>query len=291
MTTQDTVAKRPPPTRPSNRTPRRTPDRAPDPLPDLPSGDGHAGHEPPELGPPPSERRTFQSRRPHKTPWADLKAQYTATLMAGFVLALALLIGLMSVDWRAESSGELVALQQQEIVEMQEVMQTEQVERPPAPPRPAAPVEVPNDQVIEDEPLNLDASLDLNASLDVPTAPPPPAEEAPEEESYDDEEVFVAVEKKPELIGGMAAINDKIRYPTAARQAGVQGQVIVQFIVDEEGNVTDPTVLRSPHSMLSDEALRVIQLVKFTPGQQRNRTVKVQMALPITFRLQNRGFR
>lgn len=172
---------------------------------------------------------------------------------------------------------------------MQEITQTEQIERAPLPPRPPVPVEVPNDYVIEDEPLNLDASLDLNEALTVSDAPPPPPE--PTQDDAADEasdEIFIAVEESPTLIGGQQAIYDELRYPIAARQAGVQGRVIVQFVVDENGNVINPQVLRSPHSLLSEEALRVIQLAKFTPGRQRNRPVKVQMALPITFRLESR---
>lgn len=234
-----------------------------------------------------SSRSTFRSRRPQKRPGADLKAQYRTTLLVGMVLALGVVTGLFSMDLSSGEEGQAVVVERQEIVEMQEITQTEQQAAPPPPQRPASLVEVPNDVVIEDEPLNLDASLDLNASLDV-TGPPPsaPAPEAePEESAPAEDEVFIAVEVKPELIGGQAAIYDKIQYPPVARQAGVEGRVILQFIVDEDGTVTDPRVLQSPHSMLSKEALRVIQLVRFTPGRQRSQPVKVQMALPIVFRL------
>lgn len=170
---------------------------------------------------------------------------------------------------------------------MQEIQQTQQAERVPLPPRPPTPVEVPNDQIIDDEPLNLDASLDLNAALDVPSAPPPPPEPMPEEANAEDEqEIFIVVEERPEMIGGMQALYDVIRYPSVMRNAGIEGRVIVQFIVDEEGNVVNPVVLRSPHSMLSEEALRAVQLVKFTPGRQRSKAVRVQMSIPIIFRLE-----
>jgi protein TonB len=63
--------------------------------------------------------------------------------------------------------------------------------------------------------------------------------------------------------------------------------VIVQFIIDENGDVTSPTVVRGRHPLLDQEALRVIRLAKFEPGRQRGEPVKVQMALPITFVLSN----
>ncbi len=289
MTTQEAVANNPP--RIQTPTSRDAPESRDAPNRDITLGDGYAGPAP-DLGvdvTPPKPKNTFRSRRPQKTAWADLKAQYNVTLLVGFALALGLMIALFSADFAIDDSAEAVAIEQQEVVAMQDIQQTEQMERAPLPPRPPVPVEVPNDFVIEDEPLNLDASLDLNESLIVSDAPPPPAE--PQDDGAADDrsdEVFIAVEEEPTLIGGQDAIYGKVQYPATARQAGVQGRVIVQFIVDEEGNVTNPTVLRSPHSMLSDEALRVIQQVKFTPGRQRNQPVKVQMALPIMFRLENR---
>jgi len=287
MKTQDAVLDKPTRTTPSSR-------QTPAPLHDLPSGDG-AAVDPPAVDPPsvegaaqPPERKAPRgSRRPVKAKGADLKVQYHTTLLLGFALSLGLLVGLTYIDFRASTAENSVTLEQQEVVEMQEIQQTEQIERAPLPPRPTTPVEVPNDEVIEDEPLNLDASLDLNASLDVPSTPPPAPEAAPEEENEDEQGFFVIVEEKPELIGGTQAIYEKMRYPSVLRAAGVEGRVIVQFIVDENGNVVDPTVLQSPHSMLSKEALRALQLVKFKPGRQRSQPVRVQMALPIIFRLED----
>jgi protein TonB len=288
MTTQEAVANNPPRTTSSFRHATDAPKRT------TPLGDGQPGTPPvPRIPlPKPDASPTFVSRRPQKTAWADLKAQYSITMLVGFVLALALLAGLFSVDMRFEGTDEPVTIEQQEIVAMQDIQQTEHMERAPLPPRPPVPVEVPNDYVIEDEPLNLDASLDLNATLNVAAAPPPPPESTDEAAAEDaTDEVFVVVEEKPTMIGGLQAIYDKIRYPIAARQAGVEGRVFVQFIVDKEGNVVDPQVLRSPHSMLSEEALRVMHLVKFTPGRQRNQPVNVRMSLPIIFRLEGSSFR
>lgn len=237
--------------------------------------------------PPPKGIRS--SRRPEKVARADLKAQYRTTLLVGFILSLGLLVALTYVDVRFGGEPETFVFERQEIVEMQEIQQTQQMERVPLPPRPTAPIEVPNDQVIEDEPVDFDASLDLNVALDVPTAPPPPPLEEEPEPTDESDEVFVVVEERPEIIGGMQAIYDEIEYPMVMRQAGIEGRVIVQFVVDEDGNVVDPVVLRSPHTMLSNEALRVIQLMKFTPGRQRSRPVKVQMAFPVIFQLEDSG--
>ncbi len=98
-------------------------------------------------------------------------------------------------------------------------------------------------------------------------------------------EVFVVVEKMPELIGGLAAIQREIRYPVIAKKAGIEGRVILQFIVDEQGRVTESKVVRGIGGGCDDEALRALQTARFRPGTQRGKPVKVKMSLPVTFRL------
>jgi protein TonB len=61
--------------------------------------------------------------------------------------------------------------------------------------------------------------------------------------------------------------------------------VFIQFVVNENGDVINPTVIRGRHELLDSEALRVIRLATFEPGRQRGKPVKVQLALPITFKL------
>lgn len=102
-----------------------------------------------------------------------------------------------------------------------------------------------------------------------------------------EEEVFLVVEKMPEPIGGMQAIYENIRYPELARRAGIEGRVVVQFIVDEEGNVVNPTVIRGIGGGCDEAAIAAVRDVKFIPGMQRGRNVKVQFQLPIVFRLNN----
>ncbi|MDZ7690247.1 MAG: energy transducer TonB [Balneolaceae bacterium] len=140
------------------------------------------------------------------------------------------------------------------------------------------PVEVPNDEIVEDVEINLDAELNFDEPLDMP---PPPAEEE------EKEDFFVVVEQMPELIGGMAALQKNIRYPEMARKAGIEGRVIVQFIVNENGEVEDPRVIRGIGGGCDEEALRAVQTVKFKPGRQRGQPVRVQYSLPVIFRLQN----
>jgi len=212
-----------------------------------------------------------------KNPEADLRKYYTIFLEIGIIAALVVFIAAVKIDFRSEVK-DVDLTEEQEVVEMEEIIQTKQVEKPPPPPRPPVPVEVPNDEVIEDEIIDLDAELDLDAPLDMP--PPPPQEE-------EEEDFFVVVENMPELIGGLAELQQKVRYPEMARKAGIEGRVIIQFIVNEQGNVENPRVVRGIGGGCDEEALRAVKQAKFRPGRQRGQPVRVQYSLPVVFKLQN----
>ena len=102
----------------------------------------------------------------------------------------------------------------------------------------------------------------------------------------DDTGVYLSAEKMPAIKGGMAAIGKKVKYPRIAREMGIQGVVYVGFIVDPEGKVIEPKILKSVAKPLDEEALRVItKEVKFTPGYFQGKAVPVRMVLPIRFRI------
>ena len=78
-----------------------------------------------------------------------------------------------------------------------------------------------------------------------------------------------------------------IKYPSVAQDNGIQGRVLVQFVVNKDGSIVDPKVLRSVDPSLDKEAMRVVQAMpKWTPGKQRGKPVRVRFTLPVTFRLQ-----
>ncbi|MDX1741851.1 MAG: energy transducer TonB [Rhodothermales bacterium] len=215
-----------------------------------------------------------------KTDKANIRQRYPLFVQVGLVLSLALLILAFKLDLRKEAEFEIV-MPEQEVVQMEEIQQTKQIQKPPPPPRPPVPVEVPDDEILEDDELDLDASLDIDEVMDLPPPPPPAAEEEEEAEP----EIFVIVEDMPELIGGLESVQKRINYPPIAKKAGVEGRVIVQFVVDEAGSVVDPVVVRGIGAGCDDEAIRAVSLAKFKPGKQRGKPVRVKMSLPITFKL------
>jgi len=216
-----------------------------------------------------------------RRPESNLQNYYTILLETGLILALLILTALVRIELTTSETQEIV-MDEQEAVEMEEIVQTRQIEQPPPPPRPPSPVPVPNDEIIEDIDIMLDAELDLGGRLDMP--PPPPQQEEDEEPEDD---FFVIVEQMPELIGGLAALQREVRYPERALRANIEGRVIVQFIVNERGEVENPQVIRGIGGGCDEEAIRVVKQAKFKPGMQRGRPVRVQYNLPVIFRIRS----
>ena len=109
-------------------------------------------------------------------------------------------------------------------------------------------------------------------------------------EASDANPVFQVVEVMPEFPGGMAEclkfLGKNIKYPVQSQQAGVQGKVIVQFVVEKDGSVSNPKVVRSIDPDLDGEAVRVISIMpKWKPGMQKGQAVRVKYTVPVTFRL------
>ena len=112
----------------------------------------------------------------------------------------------------------------------------------------------------------------------------PVADGDPDGKAYD------VVEEMPQYPGGIEAmmtfLRDNLKYPAELAEQNIQGRVIVQFVVDKEGNVTNPTVMRSVDPQLDAEALRVVKAMpKWTPGKVGGKAVNVKYTLPVTFAL------
>ena len=101
----------------------------------------------------------------------------------------------------------------------------------------------------------------------------------------DDEGIYLMCEKMPELVGGMDALQKKIRYPLQAKSLGVQGVVYVQSIINEKGKIIEPKVVKKLGAGCDEEAIRVLKKSKFKPGYDKGKPVKVRFTLPIFFRL------
>ena len=118
-------------------------------------------------------------------------------------------------------------------------------------------------------------------------APPPPPAPKPEVSN----KVFDVVEEMPSFPGGQAALmsflSSNIKYPVVAQENGVQGRVIVGFVVERDGSITDVKVMRSVDPSLDREAQRVVRAMpRWKPGKQNGSAVCVKYTVPVVFRLQ-----
>ena len=232
-----------------------------------------------------------------KTPAADLRRRYPLYAEAGLALALGASILAFTLP-AGPPENILVPEPTDDPIRLVSVVPPTTQPPPPPPPAPPPPVEVPDDVTAEE----VIEAVDLEVT-DVPIPPMPPAPDTapaprpPEPSVHLDppappplpedqpDRVFDIVQQEPQLIGGLDGLQALVEYPEMARRVGLEGRVIVRFVVDETGAVTDPEVVRSPGEALSAAALAAVRQVRFTPGQQRGRPVKVRVSVPVTFRL------
>ena len=211
---------------------------------------------------------------------AEKAYDYKRNFMTSIIIVLIVLIAVFRVHFNPQEEIKYTEREQPR-VELRDIVQTEQPKLPPPPQRPRTPAAVPNEVIIEDQ------YFDFDIDRTEPTGPPPPPApapgEAPAEEQDEEPEFFIAVEEMPTIIGGIDALYDALEYPVLARRAGIEGRVVVQFIIDEEGNVHNPQVIRGAGAGLDEAAVRAIQQLRFTPGRQRGRAVPVQYTIPVTF--------
>ena len=141
-----------------------------------------------------------------------------------------------------------------------------------------------NDSEVEES--TIQASDDTQAAVEVKYTPV-----EVEDEEVEEQQIFQVVEEMPEFPGGMGEcmkfLGKNIKYPTISQENGVQGRVIVQFVVNRDGSIVDPVVVRGVDPYLDKEALRVISMMpKWKPCKQRGKAVRVKYTVPVMFRLQ-----
>ncbi|MCW9064822.1 MAG: TonB family protein [Ignavibacteriaceae bacterium] len=160
-------------------------------------------------------------------------------------------------------------------VEISDKPQNEKNVLPKAPPKLPDPIEAPvitTQEVVNEEEPKIEEEI---------SAPPP--KEVIEEAA--EPTFFVAVEEMPQPIGGLQGIQAKISYPEIAKRAGVEGKVFIRAFVDETGTVVNAEVVKGIGGGCDEAALDAIMKTKFTPGKQRGKPIKVQVTVPVHFRL------
>ena len=165
------------------------------------------------------------------------------------------------------------------IIQMDEIPQTQQFNRPPPPARPAIPIESESEDIADD--LTIEET-DLDDFIAWDDAPPPP-DEGPRVR-------FIPYDDPPVPIGGYGAIQRNVVYPDIAREAGIEGTVVIQAFIDDKGRVKDTVVLSwITKNCLDQAAGEAIRKTRFKPAKQRERAVGVWISIPVNFKLRSSG--
>ena len=234
-----------------------------------------------------------------KSKKADLEGEKGTGLLIGYIVALAAMFACFEYTTREFEETDVV-YSVASFVSEEEVIPITQPIFTAAPPPPADAPQVAeildivdnNTEIVEEK---IETSESTDQAITGPTAPvsgpvmagPP----APVQEESDEGEIFEVVEQNPTFPGGdkalMAYLTKNLKYPASAQENNIQGRVMVSFVVNKDGSVVDPKVIRSVDPSLDKEAIRVVsQMPKWVPGKQRGKTVRVKYTLPVTFRLQ-----
>ena len=200
-----------------------------------------------------------------ESPTKELKLRYKKILELGLIVSLILHIFLMQASKKVKERT-IQRTVKLEALQLEEIPQTQQERSAPAPSRPTVPI------ASEDETLPEDETIDFT-DLDLDAEPPPPP---PPPDAIDDSvPVFVPHDEPPEPVGGYAAIQSKLVYPE---------MIWAQIGVD--GSVKRTRVMKSLGPNGCDEAaINAIRTVKWKPAMQRDKPVRVWVAVPVDFRL------
>ena len=224
-----------------------------------------------------------------KSPKADLENKKTTNLLIGAILTLSVLF--IGFEWSerdkqvATDTGLTEIVFEEEIIPITEQEQPKQAPPPPEAPKVEEVLEImDNDSKVEES--TIQASDDTQAAVEVKYTPV-----EVEEEEVEEEQIFQIVEEAASFPGAigecMKWLGKNIKYPTISQENGVQGRVIVQFVINRDGSIVDAKVVRGVDPYLDKEALRVVnQMPKWSPGKQRGKAVRCQFTLPVQFRLQ-----
>jgi len=205
---------------------------------------------------------------------ADLRGKYKKYFEISLILSLSLIIAafrLAPIDGNMDENYN----PPQELITIENIIKTVQKPKPPPPPIPD-PIPTIQDEVPEDLILD-DISIDHDADLDQPPS-------IPDRPRILDDEPFIPwADVMPEPIGGIGAIQKKAYYTEIAKLAAIEGKVIVEALIDKNGNVTEVRLIQDIGGGLGEVAMNAVKSTRFTPGKQRGRPVKVKMIIPIKF--------
>ena len=200
-----------------------------------------------------------------KSPKADLQNRKGLFLEIGLIISLLIVIAAFAYapkEYRIEQVDLNYGPIEEEITEI-----TRNEQKPPEAPK-----------KIE---IKVDEGLEITTQV----------VEVEEEEEIEDDQPYIKVEKMPTFMGGdlntfRKWVQERIKYPQIAQENGITGRVVLSFVVEKDGSLTNIQVLQSPDRSLGEEASRVLATSpKWEPGQQSSQKVRVKYTLPVMFQI------
>ena len=135
----------------------------------------------------------------------------------------------------------------------------------------------------EDEGLEGEDEDEAPAQDEAPLPEPPPMARLQSRQA-----ALEFSEVQPQIRGGLGAYYIHIDYPQAAREAGIQGRLVLAFVVEKDGSASGVTLLQPLHPLLDSSAVHALRRTRFIPGEHEGKPVRVKMKLPVRFQLVNR---
>lgn len=235
----------------------------------------------------------------NKTVNDELRSQKSTSLLIGYVVVLAAMFAAFEFTQRDVVVQEEGKIYESVVLEedMIPITQQQEVVAPPPPqvtPKTLEVIEmVENEEELPEEEIETSEEVNQAITTVVGTGAPTAVSTGPigpVVEEVDDDRVYDIVEENASFPGGdeecMKWLQKNIKYPSICQEQGVQGRVIVAFVVNRDGSIVDVKVVRSPDEHLSEEAVRVVKLMpKWKPARQGNKTVRSRFNLPVMFRL------
>jgi protein TonB len=212
-----------------------------------------------------------------KTVKADLRGKYLRYMEVSTIVSLLILIAAFKFA-PPQFKNDNIKENKQEIIIVENVLNTQQETPKPTIPKPPVPILSMTDD-IEDIPFQ-ETVLSNDDVADLPQAP------VRDNKIIEDEEIiFKVVEEYPQLVGGIKSLQEKLYYTEIAKRVGIEGKVLISAVIDKNGNVIEAEIHKSLFDDLDQVALKAVKELKFIPGKQRGKPVKVQITMTIHFKL------
>lgn len=223
-----------------------------------------------------------------KSPKASLENK--RTLFSEIGLVLSLFIVLCAFEYKTYDT-DVSTLAEETVVALEDEMIPVTLDTPPPPPEaPKAPQISESIEIVDDD-IRIEDEIDFSTEDQGLAVEIMDYQEAVEEVVEEEAIPLAIVEEKPTFLGGDENtfgkwVFERLVYPEVAKENGVQGRVILNFVVNAEGRVVDIKVIRGVDPSLDKEAMRVVAMSpKWKPGRQRDKAVKVRYTFPVIFQL------